>query len=157
MIHSIQRHEGTVKEDGAHKPYDDSDAYLNDVIGKEGRIEGDCTIGYGRNLTVTGISEQEATMLLKNDISTLEQVLRREFDFWPRLNMARQNVLIELAYHMGYGNLLTFENMIGALQNADYERAQKELIDSQYGDNYPQRSEELAKRLKDGIPFPHAA
>lgn len=155
LIHSIQRHEGTVKEDGRHKPYDDSDEELNDVIGKRGDIEGHCTIGYGRNLTVSGISEQEAARLLKNDIATLEQTLQQEFTFWPKLNQPRQNVLIELAYHLGYGDLLTFENMIAALQDSEYEKAATEILVSQYGENFPERSKNLADRMSEGVPYPN--
>lgn len=153
LIKAIQDSEGTVKEDGSHKPYDDSDDDLNDVIGKEGDLKGHCTIGYGRNLTVTGLSDQEATMLLKHDLERLEKTLRQEFVFWPKLERPRQNVLLEMAFHMGYGDLMAFEDMIRALQEGHYGKASSEIIDSQYGSEFPQRAGDLARRMREGVPY----
>lgn len=147
---SIKEHEGTVKEDGRHKPYDDGDDEISDVIGKEGDIKGDCTIAYGRNLTQRGLSEEEADFLLMNDIRRFHSELKNEFDFFDGLSVARQDVLIEMAYNMGMNSLLEFDKMIEALRHSDYKKASKEMIDSDWGTTHPNRSTDLSYRMRKG-------
>lgn len=156
LIESIKEQEGTGPTDHRNGdlvflPYDDSDDELNDIVGKEGDLEGHVSIAWGRNLTVNGVRESEAELMLKNDLDDIENFCRQMYEFWPDLSRCRQNVLMEMVYHMGPGDFMKFEKMIGALQKGDMDTAADELVDSDYGWDYPERSDELAEQLRSDV------
>lgn len=158
LAKAIMDHEGdgptkTINGEKRFFPYDDSDDELNDIVGREGDLEGDCSIAWGENLSVNGISLQVAKKILNERIETIENALRNEFTFWHNLSEPRQNVLIEMTYHMGYGDLLTFKNMILALQNGDYDTAADEIMDSEYGREFEKRAFNLSYRMREGVPY----
>lgn len=106
------------------------------------------TIGYGRNLEDRGITEQEAEQLLNNDIQAIEAQLRNSVDFYTALTDTRKAVLIDLAYNIGLQGLHSFKKMLNALANQDYVEAKKQLLDSRYADQVPNRAKELAELLE---------
>ena len=98
------------------------------------------TIGFGRNLDARGISRMEASFLLGNDLRNIVDEItnhpRLEWFFKPEnLDQIRQEVLADLAFNMGLGGLLQFENMLAAIKNCDYALAARELQDSRYFDD----------------------
>jgi GH24 family phage-related lysozyme (muramidase) len=138
LARAIIDHEGdgltdTINGEKRFFPYDDSDEELNDVVGRRGDLEEDCSIAWEENLTVNGISLQVAKKILNERIDEIENFLRQEFTFWHQIEKPRQNVLIEMVYHMGYGNFMQFKNMINALQDGDYEEATEQILDSKAG------------------------
>lgn len=158
LYHAIMDHEGTgptkeVNGEERYLPYDDADEELDDVVGMEGQLEGHCTIGPGLNLTVNGIDKKTAFRLIKEYIKKRENLLRNEFTFWPKLSRARQNVLLEMVYHLGYGDFLDFVNFFEDLRKGDYDQAAKEILDSRAARNFPDRYQNLARRMREGVPY----
>lgn len=106
------------------------------------------TIGYGRNLEDRGITRDEANILLTNDITEIEQRLRANFDFYTNLDDIRKAALINLAFNLGMTGLKSFKKMLKALQEGDYTEAAKQLLDSRYATQVPNRAKELALLIK---------
>ena len=111
------------------------------------------TIGYGRNLRDTGVSEKEAEFLLANDIDYAEHQCQQHFSFWSRLPGQVQDVLVCLAMNMGMGysarGLLSFEKMLAAIETGQWEQAAAELVDSQWAQDVgPLRTDKMASLLR---------
>lgn len=111
---------------------------------------GKMTIGYGRNLESLGISQDEALIMLKNDIARCELELSH-FEWFNKLDKVRREALIELNLNMGLPSLLTFKRMIKQLQLKNWDEAANELMRSEWalqvGDS---RAISLFYRIKDG-------
>lgn len=108
------------------------------------------TIGFGRNLEDKGISLEEAEMMLINDIREVESELSRKLMVFISLAKPRQDALVNMGFNLGVTGLLKFNNMIEALNHADYERAAKEMLNSKWAKQVGKRADELARQMKDG-------
>jgi lysozyme len=107
------------------------------------------TIGVGRCLETKGISKEEASYLLKNDME--EAVLRvvRGFPWSSDLGEDRFSVLVEMAFQMGMGGLLTFEKFLDHLEAGRYEEAANEMLDSKWAkEDSPKRALELSDIIR---------
>lgn len=130
--YTIARHEGCVSH-----VYEDS--------------EGFWTIGYGRCVDVSlggGITEEEASMLLSNDIKRIHAELTTAFRWYPRLDTARQAGLINMAYNLGLPRLLTFRKMIAHLEHGEFDRAAEECLDSKWARQVGRRAEDIAGMIR---------
>jgi len=58
-------------------------------------------------------------------------------------------VLIEMIFQLGIGNVGKFRRMIAALKDKDYEVASLEMLDSKWAEQTPARAEELSLIMKD--------
>ena len=111
---------------------------------------GKTTIGVGRNLTDVGISNDEAIMLLNNDINKAEIELAH-FTWFTQLDTVRQGVLIELCFNIGLTSLLKFTQTLQAIQSKDYDAAAMHMLNSKWASQVGTgRSENMANRLKTG-------
>lgn len=133
------------------------EALINQLIMDEGLklkpysdTVGKLTIGVGRNLNDTGISEDEARVLLGNDIARTEQALDSAFPFWRTLSENRQEVIANMAFNMGTARLLDFKNMIHALQASDYLGAAREMLNSEWARQVKKRADRLADQMRNG-------
>ena len=108
------------------------------------------TIGFGRNLSDCGISNDEALMLLEDDIKKCEIELSH-FLWFTHLDTVRQEVLIELNFNIGLMSLLKFIQMINSIQAKDYDAAAMHLLNSKWAQQVgPTRANNMAERLKTG-------
>lgn len=120
------RHEGLRK-----KPY-------RDTAGK-------LTIGVGRNLDDVGISEGEAFNMLRADVVRARNGLRRYLPWWAEQPDAVRLVLENMCFQLGIHGLLKFERALAAIQSGHYARAAKEMLDSLWAKQTPNRAQELAR------------
>ena len=97
LIEQLKRH-----EDIELKPY-------QDTVGK-------WTIGVGRNLDDIGISEQEAEMLLLNDIKEAERQLITTMPWTQELDEVRFSALLNFVFNVGIGPASKFVNAMGLLK-----------------------------------------
>lgn len=115
---------------------------------------GAVSIGYGRNIDSDagglGITEEEADHLLKNDVGRSIAECQ-SFDWWGDTPVAKQMVIVELCFQLGWGRLNGFKNMLAAMSQQDYETASVELLDSRFADQVPNRANELAERLREEL------
>lgn len=111
---------------------------------------GKLTIGYGWNLDSDGVDKEIAEIAMRNKVAVIAASLRSALMFFDRLSLARQAVLINIAYNNGIKGLLDFKRMIIRLQINSFERAAAEIRDS---DDYrnpllKDRYERLAKQME---------
>ena len=72
---------------------------------------GKTTIGVGRNLEDIGITEQEAELLLLNDIGRVKQELVND-QWYMNLDPVRKAVIENMSFNLGYPSLKKFQNRI---------------------------------------------
>jgi lysozyme len=111
------------------------------------------TIGYGRNIDANGgigITEAEAEMLLRNDVSRVFAECRGRWSWFGDLDSSRQEVVAHLAYQLGQPRIGGFVKMLAALAARDYQLAAVELLDSRYATQVPNRAGRLAEQLAGG-------
>ena len=130
--------EDLIRDEGLRlKPY-------VDTVGK-------LTIGIGRNLDDRGITEDEAMMLLDNDI----EIVRRELiaitsDLWYLLPDDIHRALLNMAFNLGVPRLMKFKKMWTALKFVDYGKAADEALDSKWARQVGDRAERIATLIRNG-------
>ena len=110
---------------------------------------GKTTIGVGRNLEDIGITEEEAELLLLNDIGRVKQELVND-QWYMNLDPVRKAVIENMSFNLGYPTLKKFQNMISSISQGDYETASKEMLNSRWSKQVGQRSIELAEQMRTG-------
>ena len=133
-VEQIKRHEGLVLH-----AYKDSLGYL--------------TIGYGRLIDKAkhgGISEAEAEYLLQNDVSIVLQALHRNIQFFDRLCVPRQAVLMNMAFQMGINGLLKFKKTLTLIEMGDFDAAADGMLKSLWAKQTPNRAAEMAEQMRSG-------
>jgi lysozyme len=143
VIEQLKRHEGL-----RLYVYDDA---TGREIRKGSRVQGHPTIGVGRLLTsARGLSTIEIEMLLENDIEVVVDELNRNIPWWNELNEARQAVMVNLCFNLGWPRLSLFENMLDAAEKGNWDRASDELMDSKWFRQVGLRGLELVEQLRTG-------
>ena len=134
LMTMLKRHEGV-----------ETHAYV-DTVGK-------VTIGVGRNVDAKGglgLSEEEISFMLGNDIDRVEDELSANFSWFVGLNDARYDALINICFNLGLPRLLKFENALEAMASEDYNLAAVEFLDSRWAQQVGQRAIELSLMIETG-------
>jgi lysozyme len=126
----------TDHEDRRLKPYTDTTGHLS--------------IGVGRNLSDVGIFEDEADLMLENDIARTMGALLLRVPWAEQLDVIRQRVLIDLAFNMGTDGLLKFHRMLSATRTGDYDTAAAEMIASRWAGQVGRRATRLSRMMRTG-------
>lgn len=131
LIEQLKRHEGVEL-----KPY-------KDTVGK-------WTIGVGRNLDDIGISEQEAEMLLLNDIKEAERQLIATMPWTQELDEVRFSALLNFVFNVGIGTASKFVNAMALLKARNYDMAADEFLNSRWAKQVGQRAIEVTEQIRTG-------
>lgn len=118
------------------KPYNDTHGWM--------------TIGYGHNLSSNGISIAQAEMMLADDIRAAQRDVQRYLPWVNDIDSARQDAFYHLCFWLGIGSLLKFTAMITAAHAGDWATVYNELLNSALYRDIPERTMEIALRLRDG-------
>jgi len=111
----------------------------------------DLIIGFGRNLTTSGISLSEANILLINDICSCEkQLLSHIPDIYNSLNDTRKSVLINICFSRGINDLLAQAQTLAFIKSADFERAANCMLASRWAKQTGRRAIELSELMRHG-------
>ena len=113
---------------------------------------GKLTIGYGRNLEDKGITQEEARILLRNDVwDALKWAIivaqENQVDFHV-LPFTVRLALVDMAFNLGLGGLRSFKRMWEALSRKDWEKAAYEALDSKWARQVGQRASEVAELIR---------
>jgi len=126
---------------------------------------GRLTIGVGRNLEDKGITENEAVMLLENDvqecIADLKDIFQDDsepidapdttadkenrFDLLPE---STQRVLVDMRFNLGYQGFRKFKKMIKAVKQQDFHTAAREMKDSRWYHQVGERAKRLTEMMQ---------
>ena len=137
LLDLIRKDEGTGPvKDGRMMPYKDSVGVL--------------TIGYGIAIGVTGISFEEAEMLLLNRINETIADCKRQFGWYQGLDGVRKNVVISMVYNMGLIRFKTFKKTIALIEDRKYTAAGDEMMDSKWARQVKSRAVRLSSMMKEG-------
>lgn len=110
---------------------------------------GKLTIGVGRNLDDRGLTEQEALMLLDNDIKAFWGQLVTSLPWVMQAPEAVQEVLTNMCFNLGLAGLLGFRQTLALLQAGRYADAAAEMLRSKWAGQVGARAERLALRLRE--------
>jgi lysozyme len=108
------------------------------------------SIGVGRNLDDVGISASEAAYLLQHDIDRVIAELNIRLPWWASQSENRQRVLANMAFQMGTDGLLKFKGTLALMQAGKYDDAAKEMLNSKWARQTPNRAKRLAKMMAEG-------
>jgi lysozyme len=113
---------------------------------------GKLTIGVGRNLEDKGITEQEATFMLFNDLDECVDNLRLDIfpDVWETLSDNRQNALIDMRFQLGGAGFRGFKRLIAGVKAGDWEMVKQSIRGSLYYRQVKSRAEDNIKLLAEG-------
>jgi lysozyme len=111
---------------------------------------GKLTIGIGRNIEDVGITEEEALVLLGNDIARVISDLDRNVPTFSGLDEIRKRVLVDMCFNLGISRLMKFRRMLAALEVSDYAQAAVEMMDSRWARQVGSRAERLKHMMKTG-------
>lgn len=136
------------------------DQLANQLIRDEGMILhayqdslGYWTIGIGRLIDPRkggGISEQEALLLLHNDIVKAKTALLAALPWAASLDEARLGALLAMTFNMGIGGLLQFKNTLSFIQKGQYAEASREMLNSKWARQVGARANRLARQISTG-------
>ncbi|MCH8136115.1 MAG: glycoside hydrolase family protein [Proteobacteria bacterium] len=125
----------TIHEGIRIKPYLDS-------VGK-------LTIGVGRNLDDTELSDDEVELMLNNDIERAAKNAER-FSWWRELDSVRQMVVVDMLFNLGLAGFAKFRKTISFIGAGDYPKAAEEMLDSKWASQVGSRAVRLAKMMRTG-------
>ena len=111
---------------------------------------GKLTIGYGRNIEDCGITEGEATAMLRSDIAKCERQVVQNIKMRPDINNARYDVLVNMVFNMGITGVSRFKKMLKAVKQGRYSLAAVEMLNSKWAKQVPSRANELANQMLTG-------
>ena len=97
-----------------------------------------------------GVGKDLADMILRNKIHNIKEEMIDRYDWIVMLTSERRNVIIDMAYNMGFAGLNTFRKMIRAIRNCDWDKAADEMLDSKWAKQVGGRAKELAKIMREG-------
>mgnify|MGYP003656801140 CR=1 FL=1 len=135
----------------------DHDKIIEQLVSHEGlRLKpylctaGKMTIGVGRNIDDVGISEEEAYILLGNDIDRCCHALDIYVDWWRGLDDVRQRVLVDMMFNLGANGLMAFSRMWTAVAGQAWDLAADEMLDSKWADQVGVRARTLSEMMRTG-------
>lgn len=118
------------------KPY-------TDTVGK-------LTIGVGRNLTDRGIRDDEAELMLSNDVTEVLDDLSNSLAWFDDLDEVRQRALANMAFNLGVTGLLKFKKTLDLIRKEQYDLASKELMNSKWAKQVGARAKRLSYMIRTG-------
>lgn len=114
---------------------------------------GNWTIGVGRNLDEKGVSEDEAMMLLNNDLADAIDDVRHVCSVYDELSEPRKQVLVSMAFNMGRTRLEGFVRFLGAIHRGDWDDAADEMLDSQWAKEVGARATTLSRMMRNNVEW----
>jgi lysozyme len=129
LIESIKKNEGF-----KGMPYNDSRGYP--------------TIGFG---TLLPLNEEEAELLLQYRLSNIEDEIKEKVPYFDILPPVVKEVLFEMGYQLGVPKMMKFKQMFAAIKDGDWEGMIREMKDSRWYKQTPNRVNVLTKKIKDNL------
>lgn len=111
---------------------------------------GKLTIGVGRNLDDVGLRQDEAMILLQNDVARASADVLQHLPWAANLDVARRAVLTAMSFNMGCAGLLKFVHMLAAMQAGNWEEAADAALNSTWASQVGARATRLAEQIRTG-------
>lgn len=111
------------------------------------------TIGVGRLIDKRRgghLSDDEIEYLLRNDIERCTAAIRAALPWFDGLSEPRQAVLIGMAFQMGTGGLLAFNQTLAAVHDDRWSVAAALMLRSKWAQQTPARAGRMAAQMRTG-------
>lgn len=129
LLTSIKKHEGY-----RAKTYKDTEGYD--------------TIGYGFAIKDLALQQDIAHHILERKVSELIVNCFDSFPWMAESPSKVQEVVIEMCYQMGIRGVSKFVKTLNHLKSGNYEEAAKEMLDSRWAKQTPNRAKGLSEIIK---------
>ena len=106
------------------------------------------TIGYGFAIKDLVIDKDIAEMILRRKLEKLVEDTNRRFSFLKDLPEEAQDVIYEMCYQLGITGVSKFKKTLAYLENFEYKMASKEMLDSRWAKQTPNRAKKLSDVIK---------
>ena len=106
------------------------------------------TIGIGFAIKDLHLSEEVCELILQEKLEALEERFEKKFDWFKTSPVEVRNVMLNMAYQLGFAGFCKFKKTIGYLEEAEWEKASEEMLDSRWAKQTPNRAKELSEIIK---------
>ena len=107
--------------------------------------EGVDTIGIGFAIKALHLSEEVCDMILEEKLEALEERFEDKFDWFRTSPVEVRNVMLNMAYQLGFRGFCKFKKTIAYLEEAEWDKASVEMLDSKWAKQTPNRAKELSE------------
>ena len=111
------------------------------------------TIGVGHLIDKRrggGISKKISDFILQEDVKGVVSGLNVRWPKFCKLDEVRQAVFISMAFQLGVSGAMQFKKTLGLVDNNQFEAAAKEMLNSAWAKQTPQRAQRLSQQLATG-------
>ena len=95
-----------------------------------------------------GITTEIADDLFNRMVEKIIDNLTNTFGFYESLPDDVRYILVNMTYNLGLGGVLKFKNMLIAIENHDYKRAAKEMVNSAWYKQVGNRAKRLVEIME---------
>ena len=106
------------------------------------------TIGIGFAIKDLHLSEEVCELILTEKLEVLEERFEKKFDCFQESPVEVRNVMLNMAYQLGFAGFCKFKKTIAYLEEAEWEKASEEMLDSRWAKQTPNRAKELSEIIK---------
>ena len=106
------------------------------------------TIGIGFAIKDLHLSEEVCELILQEKLEALEERFEKKFDWFKTSPVEVRCVMLNMAYQLGFRGFCKFKKTIGYLEEADWDKASIEMLDSKWAKQTPNRAKELSEIIK---------
>lgn len=106
------------------------------------------TIGVGFAIKDLYLSEEVCDMILTEKLEELEERFEKKFNWFKSSPVEVRNVMLNMAYQLGFAGFCKFKKTIGYLEETDWDNASIEMLDSKWAKQTPNRAKELSEIIK---------
>jgi len=106
----------------------------------------------GRNISESGLglSDDEIDYLLANDIKRVREELTDCYFWFPAMNEARQDALVDISFNLGQTRLRGFVKALEAMSREQFDIAADEFMDSKWSQQVGNRAVEVTEMIRTG-------
>lgn len=111
------------------------------------------TIGVGRLIDKRkggGITSEEATYLLNNDVNKVLVELNARLPWFKGLDDPRKAVLLNMGFQLGVAGLMGFSKTLSLIEQGQYAEAASQMLLSKWAQQTPRRAKEMATQMETG-------
>ena len=106
------------------------------------------TIGVGFAIKDLELSEEVCDQILTEKLEVLEERFEKKFDWFKTSPVEVRNVMLNMAYQLGFSGFCKFKKTISYLAETEWEKASEEMLDSRWAKQTPNRAKELSEIIK---------
>jgi lysozyme len=112
---------------------------------------GTLTIGWGHNLDHNALSQDEAELLLRNDIDRAIMQCVLLIPEWDSHDEVRQAVLADMMFNMGPATMAKFVTTLAHVNRKEYGAASEQMLKSLWAQQVGPRATKLARMMESGL------